>query len=51
MMKHEYHEGPKIGENFKKLATALHQNPKTIVPPKVGNFRGSENTANSPTAS
>jgi hypothetical protein len=22
-MKHEYHEGPKAGENFKKLATAV----------------------------
>jgi hypothetical protein len=22
-MKHEYHEGPKAGENFKRLATAV----------------------------
>jgi hypothetical protein len=33
-MKHEYHEGPKAGENFKKLATALLQKPKTVVAPK-----------------
>jgi len=31
MMKHEYHEGPRAGENFKKLATALLQKPKTVV--------------------
>jgi hypothetical protein len=30
-MKHEYHEGPKAGENFKKLATAVFQKPKTVV--------------------
>jgi hypothetical protein len=38
-MKHEYHEGPKAGENFKKLATVVLQKPKTTValkkPPKV----------------
>jgi hypothetical protein len=33
-MKHEYHEGPKAGENFKKLATAILQKPKTVVAPK-----------------
>jgi hypothetical protein len=33
-MKHEYHEGPKAGENFKKLATAVLQKPKTVVAPK-----------------
>jgi hypothetical protein len=33
-MKHEYHEGPKAGENFKKLATALLQKPKIAVAPK-----------------
>ncbi len=33
-MKHEYHEGPKAGENFKRLATALLQNPKKAVVPK-----------------
>jgi hypothetical protein len=27
-MKHEYHNGPKAGENFKKLATVLLQKPK-----------------------
>jgi hypothetical protein len=34
-MKHEYHEGPKAGENFKKLATAVLQKPKTTVAPKA----------------
>ena len=34
-MKHEYHEGPKAGENFKKLATAVLQKPKTVVAPKA----------------
>lgn len=34
MTKHEYHEGPKAGENFKKLATAVLQKPKTTVSPK-----------------
>jgi hypothetical protein len=33
-MKHEYHEGPKAGENFKKLATAVLQKPKKAVTPK-----------------
>jgi hypothetical protein len=33
-MKHEYHEGPKAGENFKRLATALLQKPKIAVAPK-----------------
>jgi hypothetical protein len=33
-MKHEYHEGPKAGENFKKLATALLQKPKVAADPK-----------------
>jgi hypothetical protein len=33
-MKHEYHEGPKAGENFKRLATALLRKPKTSVAPK-----------------
>jgi hypothetical protein len=28
-MKHEYHEGPKAGENFEKLARAVFQAPKT----------------------
>ena len=31
-MKHEYHEGPKAGENFKKLATAVFQTPKVVNP-------------------
>jgi hypothetical protein len=34
-MKHEYHEGPKAGENFKKLAAAVLQKPKTVVAPKA----------------
>ena len=33
-MKHEYHEGAKAGENFKKLATAVLQKPKTTAAPK-----------------
>jgi hypothetical protein len=33
-MKHEYHEGPKAGENFKRLATALLQKPKIAATPK-----------------
>jgi hypothetical protein len=32
--KHEYHEGPRAGENFKRLATALLQKPKNVVAPK-----------------
>jgi len=31
-MKHEYHEGPKAGENLKKLATAVFQTPKVAKP-------------------
>ena len=31
---HEYHEGPKAGENFEKLARAVFQTPKTAVPKK-----------------
>lgn len=27
-MKHEYHEGPKAGENFEQLARAVFQAPK-----------------------
>ena len=34
MKKQEYFEGPKAGENFKKLATAVLQKPKTVVAPK-----------------
>ncbi|HEY1900917.1 MAG TPA: hypothetical protein VGG56_00675 [Terracidiphilus sp.] len=34
-MKHEYHEGPKAGENFKTFATAVLQAKKTTVPAKV----------------
>lgn len=34
-MKHEYHEGPKAGENFKKLATLVVQKPKTTVASKA----------------
>jgi hypothetical protein len=33
-MNHEYHEGPKAGENFKKLARAVFQAPKVVVPKK-----------------
>jgi hypothetical protein len=34
-MKHEYHEGPKAGENFKALASAVFQAKKTTAPAKV----------------
>lgn len=34
-MKHEYHEGPKAGENFKRLATVVLQKPKAVVVPKA----------------
>jgi hypothetical protein len=34
-VKHEYHEGPKAGENFKALATAVLQAKKTTAPAKV----------------
>jgi hypothetical protein len=33
-VKHEYHEGPKAGENFKKLATAVLQKTKVTAAPK-----------------
>jgi transcriptional/translational regulatory protein YebC/TACO1 len=33
-MKHEYHEGPNAGQNFKALATAIFQAKKTTVPAK-----------------
>jgi hypothetical protein len=33
-MKHEYHEGPKAGENFEQLARAVFQDPKVAVPKK-----------------
>jgi hypothetical protein len=33
-MKDEYHEGPKAGENFANLATAIFQAKKTTVPAK-----------------
>lgn len=33
-MKHEYHEGPKAGENFEKLARAVFQAPKVTAPKK-----------------
>jgi hypothetical protein len=33
-MKHEYHEGHKAGENFKKLATATFQKPMIVAPGK-----------------
>jgi hypothetical protein len=33
-MKHEYHEGPKAGENFVKLAQAVFQAPKPKQKPK-----------------
>ena len=35
-MKHKYHEGPEAGENSKKLATAVLQKPRAVVPPKAG---------------
>jgi hypothetical protein len=34
-MKHEYHEGPQAGENFKKFATAVLQAKKTTGPAKT----------------
>jgi hypothetical protein len=34
-MKHEYHEGPAAGENFKRFATAVLQAKKTTVPAKT----------------
>jgi hypothetical protein len=33
-MKHEYHEGPKAGENFERLARAVFQAPKVVNPKK-----------------
>jgi hypothetical protein len=33
-MKHEYHEGPQAGENFKRFATAVLQAKKPTVPAK-----------------
>jgi hypothetical protein len=33
-MKHEYHEGPKAGENFKRLATAVLQKTRIAATPK-----------------
>jgi hypothetical protein len=33
-VKHEYHEGPKAGENFVSLARAVFQAPKQEVPKK-----------------
>ena len=33
-MKHEYHEGPKAGENFEKLARAVFQKPKVAASKK-----------------
>jgi hypothetical protein len=33
-VKHEYHEGPKAGENFEKLARAVFQKPKVVIPKK-----------------
>jgi hypothetical protein len=34
-MKHEYHEGPKAGENFRSLAAAVFQAKKTTARPKA----------------
>jgi hypothetical protein len=33
-MKHEYHEGPKAGENFERLARVVFQAPKVTSSPK-----------------
>ena len=44
-MKHEYHEGPKAGENFEKLARAVFQAPKVAVlkkQPKAKPTRGND---------
>ena len=35
LMKSEYHEGVKAGENFNALATAVFRAKKTTVPPKA----------------
>ena len=34
-MKHEYHEGPQAGENFKTLASVVFRAKKTTAPAKV----------------
>ena len=34
MMKHEYHEGPKAGENFVNLATTVFRAKYTTAPAK-----------------
>ena len=44
-LKTVYHEGPKAGENFEKLARAVLQTPKVVVPkkqPKVKSTRGKD---------
>lgn len=42
-MKHEYHEGPRAGENFKKLAAAVFRAPKVAKPKgKSQNKRASQ---------
>jgi hypothetical protein len=33
-MKHEYHEGPKAGESFERLARAVFRAPKVTNPKK-----------------
>lgn len=38
-MKHEYHEGPKAGENFEKLARAVFKAPKVAVTKKQPNAK------------
>lgn len=49
-MKHEYHEGPKAGENFKNLATAVFKtkkvaNPKRQPKPKPSNGKNESQRA------
>lgn len=44
-MKHEYHEGPKAGENFQKLAQAVFNAPKVENPkrqPKAKQSKGKD---------
>lgn len=42
MMKHEYHEGPKAGESFEKLARAVFKGPKVGVAKKQPKTNGSD---------
>jgi hypothetical protein len=39
-MKHEYHEGPRAGENFEQLARAVFKASKVTVPKKTTQEKG-----------